>query len=133
MPHSRRAHSAINMDDEHYYQTVADELREGRINDALWTKAIAKSMGDDNKTKAVYIQLRVDHLIEEERRSQAKERLQEQVTAESDGVSEAGETKDALKEFGWNVLKGILFVVGVYLIYKYLFPLGRELRGRLFD
>lgn len=121
------------MDDEHFYQTVADELREGRINDALWTKAIAKSMGDDNKTKAVYIQLRVDQLMEEERRSQVKERLGEQVQAESDGERREGEAGDALMQFGWTVLKGVLFVVGLYLIWKYLIPLGRDLRGRFFN
>ena len=40
------------MDDEKYYQAVADELREGRINDGLWTKALARCQGDENKTKA---------------------------------------------------------------------------------
>jgi len=51
------------MDDEKYYEIVAQEIRENTIKDALWTKAIAKSMGDENKTKAVYIQLRVEQLI----------------------------------------------------------------------
>lgn len=55
------------MDDEKYYQAVADELREGRINDGLWTKALARCMGDENKTKATYIQWRVEQLMQAER------------------------------------------------------------------
>ncbi len=53
------------MEDEAYYQIVSDELRDNQINQALWTKAIAKSMGDEPKTKAVYIQLRVQQLMQE--------------------------------------------------------------------
>jgi len=56
------------MDDEKYYQAVADELREGRINDGLWTKALARCQGDENKTKATYIQWRVEQLIQVEKK-----------------------------------------------------------------
>jgi len=121
------------MDDEKFYQVVADELREGRINDALWTKAIAKSMGDEHKTKAVYIQLRVDQLIEEERRTQAQEKLQEQVEAESDAGSGSGTGKDGVRELGTLVIQGVIFVVGLFLIYKFLWPFVRELRRQYFD
>lgn len=53
------------MNDEVFYQQVAEELREQRINEALWTKATAKAMGDENKVRAVYIQLRVQQLTHE--------------------------------------------------------------------
>ncbi len=53
------------MNDEEFYKTVAEELREKRINEALWTKATAKAMGDENKVRAVYIQLRVQQLMQE--------------------------------------------------------------------
>jgi hypothetical protein len=57
------------MDDEKYYQAVADELREGRINDGLWTKALARCQGDENKTKATYIQWRVEQIMLAEKRT----------------------------------------------------------------
>ena len=57
------------MDDEKYYQAVADELREGRINDGLWTKALARCQGDENKTKATYIQWRVEQLMQAEKKA----------------------------------------------------------------
>ncbi|HSH95191.1 MAG TPA: hypothetical protein VK968_13650, partial [Roseimicrobium sp.] len=56
------------MEDERFYQQVADELREGRTREALWTKAIAQSMGDEHKTKALYIRMRVDQLMQEDAR-----------------------------------------------------------------
>ncbi|MCD6049381.1 MAG: hypothetical protein K0Q55_784 [Verrucomicrobia bacterium] len=56
------------MDDEKYYQAVADELREGRINDGLWTKALARCQGDENKTKATYIQWRVEQIMQAEKK-----------------------------------------------------------------
>ncbi len=61
------------MDDDQFYQTVAEELRENRINDALWTKAIARSGGDPNKTKALYIQMRVSQLTQEDHRQRVYE------------------------------------------------------------
>ena len=57
------------MDDEKYYQAVADELREGRINDGLWTKALARCQGDENKTKATYIQWRVEQIMQAEKKT----------------------------------------------------------------
>ncbi|HEY1169755.1 MAG TPA: hypothetical protein VGH19_00170 [Verrucomicrobiae bacterium] len=57
------------MDDEKYYQAVADELREGRINDGLWTKALARCQGDENKTKATYIQWRVEQIMQAEKKA----------------------------------------------------------------
>jgi hypothetical protein len=61
------------MDDDQFYQAVAEELRENRINDALWTKAIARSGGDPNKTKALYIQMRVSQLTQEDHRQRVYE------------------------------------------------------------
>lgn len=59
--------------DDQFYQAVADELRENRINDAMWTKAIARSGGDPNKTKALYIQMRVSQLTQEDHRQRVYE------------------------------------------------------------
>ncbi|MSR43562.1 MAG: hypothetical protein EXS29_00835 [Pedosphaera sp.] len=61
------------MDDDQFYQTVAEELRENRINEALWTKSIARSGGDPNKTKALYIQMRVSQLTQEDHRQRVYE------------------------------------------------------------
>ncbi len=69
-----RFDGARPMDSEdQFYQVVAEELRENRINDALWTKAIARSGGDPNKTKALYIQMRVSQIAQEDHRQRVYE------------------------------------------------------------
>ncbi len=49
-------------DDDRFFAVVAKELSVGRKEVALWTKAFAFSDGDENKTKALYIRLRVEQL-----------------------------------------------------------------------
>lgn len=41
---------------------VADELETNQIDKATWTRALAEANGDERKTKAKYIKLRVDQL-----------------------------------------------------------------------
>lgn len=102
------------MDDERHYQEVADELREGRVKEALWTKATAQSMGDEHKTKALYIRMRVDQLMREEARSQSP-----------DTEDETGETSATLSRAAqlvqW-VVAAILIVVILGVVKKLLWP-----------
>ena len=51
--------------EEEMYQMVNAEMEQGIIRDGLWTKAIAKSGGDENGTKAHYITLRVQSMRDE--------------------------------------------------------------------
>ena len=50
--------------DDEYFLKVAQELANKRIDEALWTKAYALENGDERKTKAHYIRLRVAKLQE---------------------------------------------------------------------
>ncbi len=59
------------LSEEVLYGHVARELEQGVVRDGLWAKAHAYSEGDDKKTKALYMQYRVqslidDHLLEED-------------------------------------------------------------------
>lgn len=49
-------------DDDKFFEVVAKELSIGKKDETLWTKAFALENGDDNKTKAHYIRLRVEKL-----------------------------------------------------------------------
>ncbi len=51
-------------DDDRFFAVVAKELSVGRKDVALWTKAFAFADGDENKTKALYIRLRVEQLCQ---------------------------------------------------------------------
>lgn len=52
----------LDVDDAVFLQ-VANEIRAGFKDEALWTKAFAMEDGDVNKTKATYIKLRVQQLV----------------------------------------------------------------------
>ena len=46
-----------------YYKIVAEELQSKKIEAGLLAQAIAEGNGDKNKTRAIYIKLRIDELI----------------------------------------------------------------------
>lgn len=113
------------MDDEKFYQIIADEIRDGRINDAVWTKAIAKSMGDDNKTKAVYIQLRVEQLMQEETRSKIEERLDEsRGNFRLDEAENEADSKDdeSIRHFGKYIGTVILIIIILFVVKTMVWP-----------
>lgn len=63
--------------DDDIFLKVAQELASKRIDEALWTKAYALENGDERKTKAHYIRLRVEQLkttqsITQQKKSQDK-------------------------------------------------------------
>lgn len=51
------------MSDKEIYQLIADELETKNIDVALWTQAKETSLGDSDKTEAIYIRLRFFELI----------------------------------------------------------------------
>ena len=50
------------MGDEQYYLIVEEELKDGKIDEALWAKASALGKGDDLEARLQYIKLRVEAL-----------------------------------------------------------------------
>lgn len=58
------------MNDEAFYSQVAEEIQAKKMSPGLWTKAFAQAGGDTERTRAVYIKLRVAQLVSEKRRSE---------------------------------------------------------------
>ena len=52
-------------DDEKLYEAVAEELSRDEKNEGLWLKAMAETDGDENKTKARYVDFRIRSLKDE--------------------------------------------------------------------
>lgn len=50
------------LNDEKYYKIVSDEIKENRINEAVWLKAMVEAKRDVEKAKIIYIKLRVQQL-----------------------------------------------------------------------
>jgi hypothetical protein len=59
------------LDEEAIYAEALSELKSGTVRPGLWAKAFAESEGDENKSQALYIRLRVQH--ENERRRQLQD------------------------------------------------------------
>ncbi len=125
--------------DEKYYEIVAREIRENRINDAIWTKAIAESGGEENKTKAVYIQLRVKQLMRDEIKSQYDAPADSPSDAyyepaedweEVDTGDRGSDPMEIAKRFFTNqYVQLALFLFGLFAIWKWLWPWAQTLRG----
>tara|TARA_B110000908_G_C10062924_1_gene361490 strand:- start:139 stop:663 length:525 start_codon:yes stop_codon:yes gene_type:complete len=58
-----RAEKRLN--EEELYAAVAIEIGKGVKREGIWAKAFAKAKGDENLTKAYYIELRVQSLRDE--------------------------------------------------------------------
>ncbi len=65
-------------DDNPFYEAVADEMEQERLDKVVWTRAIANSAGDEKLAKSLYIRYRVQTLSEA-RAQQAREQHQAQV------------------------------------------------------
>ena len=54
--------SLINKSDEDLYELAYSEINSDSRRQGLWAKALSRSLGDEQKAKALYIQLRVQQL-----------------------------------------------------------------------
>ncbi len=59
------ASASARLVEEQLYEYVAKEINADIRRDGLWVKAVEKSLGDEAKAKALYIQLRVQSLKDE--------------------------------------------------------------------
>ena len=53
------------MSDEALYLQAAEEIKSGKMNPAIAAKAFAKGEGEENKTRAAYLEFRVQQLKRE--------------------------------------------------------------------
>ena len=66
--------------EERLYEAVSAELHQGHRREGLWVKALAKSRGNEKAAISIYISLRVQSIIDENRIS---EMLASEVAAET--------------------------------------------------
>lgn len=65
-PSFRQSAAANRIAEQYVYEKVAQELEAGVRNNGLWLKALMLTDGDERKTEAEYIKLRVQSLVDEE-------------------------------------------------------------------
>ena len=54
------------MNDEQYYRIINDEIKENRINEAIWLKALVEANRDVERAKIIYIKLRISQMKSED-------------------------------------------------------------------
>ena len=105
-------------DDEHIYEQVAAELKDGNRKEGLWLKAQTQTEGNADKTQALYVKWRVEQKLQaEENERQQEERNREEAlrqrakeqkqrTQQEEGNREEEELKEQLDK--QNCLKPLV-------------------------
>lgn len=65
------------MNNQRYYELVAEELQRKYLRPGLWARAVAETGGESESARALYIRLRVSELIETDR-AETSQRLTEE-------------------------------------------------------
>ena len=101
-----------------FYEKVANDIENDIQDKGVWAKAFAKADGDENKTKAIYIEFMVEEMILEQEMHQEEEkrRIREQQSASDEDDSLLG-----LAGFLLIIPAIFLVIVGfAYLAYLFL-------------
>lgn len=106
------------VDEDAIYEQVMLEIEEDRKVKSTWAKALAKSDGDREKTEALYINLRVQNIIEATQEERLKNSEAEIIKTESTSIN----TVEKEEQSGSNILVTLsLFIAGgVFLIFTIL-------------
>lgn len=70
--------ASARLAEEKIYEMVSEELRSGTRREGLWMKAIAKSEGDEDRATAMYVELRVQSIKDEQEIREAAERTEKE-------------------------------------------------------
>jgi uncharacterized protein with WD repeat len=62
------------MEDEVFYNQVAEEIQAKKLLPGLWTKAFAEANGKTDEARAIYIKHRVEQLVQEHARIEREKR-----------------------------------------------------------
>ena len=98
--------------EEKLYELVSKEIESGQKRAGLWAKAIAISDGDEEKTKAEYIKLRVQSVKDEnelnlEKKRQSYEKAQAEYEQEmlSEEEKRLNSVRENLQKLGFRILE----------------------------
>jgi cell division protein FtsX len=104
------------LDDEVFYEAVADELQSGNLRKGLWTKALTRALNDQTLARVYYIEVRVEQLKQQDaaRRQQAQQEQAVRRQREAD-ARDVEYQRLGCRIIGWIVAAGIVLQLLVYL------------------
>jgi len=107
------------VDDEAFYEKVAEEVAAGQTKPGLWTKAFSQAGGDYLAARALYIRLRVEQLIEE------SAQIQEEAARSAKAAEKAAREARRDKRFGTvGYFLGALFLAPFVLAFLVILVSG---------
>ena len=102
-------------EEDSYYEIALTEINESTTKLSTWARAIANSLGDENKAKAIYIQLRVSELIS------ANTKPTNTSNKNFSQTKSSITNQDSIEDFPKSKLPLILLVCGFLLVIIYGF------------
>jgi hypothetical protein len=115
-------------DDNVFYEVVAGELDQKRIDKALWTRAEANSAGDDKLAKSLYIRYRAQALQDgQAQKARAEHEAQvlerERQKAQERQIKEAADRK-AAEERSKGCGIAFLVCIGIFILFAVIASIG---------
>ncbi|MEO6846954.1 MAG: hypothetical protein ABI443_05785 [Chthoniobacterales bacterium] len=120
-------------EDDRFYEVVATELQNQQMKPGLWAKAYSTTEGDEARTLATYIQLRVQQLVDDEKRLVVLERRLHQEKYRLDvelkhrdfpmmlaDVTKVGRVREMLR---WFKVIGIIVLIATLVVGGIIFYL----------
>ena len=99
--------------DEHYYERASLELNSDNKKEGLWTKVLVETDGDVEKAKLKYIKLRVEQLINSEKKELEETKIQSINNPETKNFKES-------KVTSFNGFIILIFLIIFYMIFLIL-------------
>lgn len=119
--------------EEYLYSLVTEEIERNEIQKSLWTKALADSDNDKQKTQALYIKYRVQKLKdeisdrEEIERAQAQREAQAHTKIQKEGRNLATlstTVENTISTFYWLILVMIILSMAIWFFAYILYSSG---------
>ena len=90
--------AAKRLMEEQLYEVVADEIKNRQIREGLMAKALAETAGNMEQAQALYIQYRVQSIIDESNLAKAEAEAKAEAQAEAEAEAEGGGGAEARAE-----------------------------------
>lgn len=113
-----------------YYKQVEQEIKQGKYQEGLRTRAIAEADGDESKARALYIKFRIESFKVEEAEAvrEAKEKKERERLAELniqlENLSPVVRRRKMIRIVGIIGGFAIGIVVGIIVIFSFQIPIG---------
>lgn len=102
--------------DDIYWEQASSEIKQGQRDDTLWARVFSDADGDENKTKARYLKLRVEQLQSESKLKPISLAKDEFTATQRTTAAKSEKIVNGFSVFA-KISVGLLFAVLLYVLY----------------